>query len=168
MDWRSLFLTAEGRIGRRDFWIGFAMVMGATLVLNMIPVLGQIIGLLLLWPQICLHAKRLHDMGRTAWLMVFPFAIATGAMGMAMITAGASLFSAIQLRNAGSDAAALTTALSGLGAAGLVGSVSMLVGLAFLLWVGLSPGQSGLNRFGAEPSRGPLPAPPPAPPLVEP
>ncbi|MBO9670890.1 MAG: DUF805 domain-containing protein [Sphingobium sp.] len=39
---------------------------------------GNYAMLVLLYPAICLHARRLHDMGRTAWLLVIP-AIPTAA-----------------------------------------------------------------------------------------
>ncbi|MBO9582099.1 MAG: DUF805 domain-containing protein [Sphingobium sp.] len=39
---------------------------------------GDYAMLVLLYPAICLHARRLHDMGRTAWLLIIP-AIPTAA-----------------------------------------------------------------------------------------
>ena len=174
MDWKTLFLTADGRIGRRDFWIGFAVIFAAGVVANMVPVLGQIVGLLLIWPQVCIHAKRLHDMGKTAWLMLIPFAVMAVAMSVAIATVGVSLFSAAMLSHAGSDAAAAGTALAGLGAVWTACGLSMLVAVGFLLWVGLTPGQPGENRYGPAPvpaiipPSAPPPASPPASPIVEP
>ena len=178
MDWKTLFLTADGRIGRRDFWIGFAVIFAASVVANMVPVLGQIVGLLLIWPQVCIHAKRLHDMGRTAWLMLLPFAVMVVAMSVAVATVGVSLFSAAMLSHAGSDAAAAGTAMAGLGAVWGAAGLCMLVGVAFLLWVGLTPGQPGENVYGPEPvpaiippsapPPGSPPSSPPASPIVEP
>lgn len=167
MDWKFLFLTAEGRIGRRDFWIGFAILMAASIVLNILPVIGQIIGLLLIWPQVCIHAKRLHDMGRTAWLMLVPFGVTVLCGAMAMAIAGAGLFSAMILGAADAEHAAAGSALAGLGAASAIMSVAMFVGLAFLLWVGLTPSEPHENRYGAAPSPGPGAPPPPSNPIVE-
>lgn len=147
MDWKRLFLSAEGRVGRRDFWIGFAIIFVASIVLGAIPVIGQIIGLLLIWPQVCVHAKRLHDMGRTAWLILIPFVVTIAAMGFVAVTGGLALMGA-----AGED---YETAAGAGAASGLAILVAFLVGVGFLLWVGLSPGQAGPNRFGEEPARGP-------------
>lgn len=137
MDWKGIFLTAEGRMGRREFWIGFAMIFVASIVLGMIPILGQIIGLLLIWPQVCIHAKRLHDMNYTGWLMIIPFGVSCMAIVFAMMSGGL---------------AALTGEVSVMGAAMgmafLAFGFAALLGLAFLLWVGLTPGQVGENRFG--------------------
>lgn len=147
MDWKTLFLSADGRIGRKEFWIGFAILFAASVVLNMLPVIGQIIGLLLIWPQVCITAKRLHDMGRTGWLMLVPVAVAIVCSLIASLTVGASLFSAAILGSSGTDMAAAGSALAGVGAASAVMGVALLVYLAFLLWIGLTPSQEGMNRF---------------------
>ncbi|WP_374571799.1 DUF805 domain-containing protein [Phenylobacterium sp.] len=161
MDWKFLFLTAEGRIRRRDFWIGFLIVTVASVVLNILPVLGQIIGLLLIWPQVCLGAKRLHDMGRTAWLMLVPFAVAVVCMTLAVTIAGAGFVAALVLGASQAGHAAAGSALAGLGAASAIMSLAMFAGLGFLLWVGLTPTEPNENRYGPVP---PLPAGPDAPP----
>lgn len=162
MDWQTLFLKADGRIGRRDFWIGFLIIFVASIVLNMVPVLGQIAGLLLLWPQVCIHAKRLHDMGKTAWLMLIPLgvAIVCGIAGVA--TGGIAVLGSMAMSDGGSDSAAAAAALSGAGAFMAFMGLAMLVGIGFLLWVGLTPGQPGENQYGPPPKSLTSPAPPAA------
>jgi len=126
MDWRTLFLSPKGRIGARDFWIGFLIVMAASLVLNLLQTAGQVLGLVLLWPQVCIHAKRLHDMGRSAWLLLAP-------LGFALACAGAG--------------ALVGTRLAFEVCFGLVA----MFGVGFLLWVGLSSGDPAPNRYGEPP-----------------
>ncbi|HEY9235099.1 MULTISPECIES: DUF805 domain-containing protein [Phenylobacterium] len=138
MDWKTLFLTPEGRIGRRDFWIGFAIIFAAGVVAGVIPLLGPLIGFLLIYPQVCVHAKRLHDMGRTAWLMLIPGAVFLGAMIVATMMGGLAAMS-------GDFGAVHGAAMM---ATGLAFMLSFLVGLAFLLWIGLTASQPGENRFG--------------------
>jgi uncharacterized membrane protein YhaH (DUF805 family) len=151
MDWKTLFLTPEGRIGQRDFWIGFAIIFGAGLVLGMIPILGQLIGLLLIWPYIAVYAKRLHDFGKSGWLLMIPFGISCVAIVMAVMSGGAAIIGAGALGSQGDDAAAASAALAGMGVAfGFLG-LAFLVGLAFLLWVGLSKGDPAANRYGPPP-----------------
>lgn len=138
MDWKTLFLSGEGRIGRRDFWIGFLIIMAASFVLGFIPIIGAILGLVLIWPQVCIHAKRLHDMGRTAWLILIPMAVSLMAMIVVVAAGGVAALSG--------DASAVSGAAFGM--IGLALLVSLLVSLAFLAWVGLTPSQPGDNQFG--------------------
>src|SRR6187399_1393789 len=67
MDWKSLFFSAEGRIGRQAFWIGWLVLLGIQVVAGWIPVVGHALGLVALFCWVCLCTKRLHDMGRSGW-----------------------------------------------------------------------------------------------------
>ena len=149
MDWTTLFLAWRGRIGRREFWIGFLIVMLASVLFGSLPVIGQIAGLLLLWPQFCIHAKRLHDFGRSAWLMLVPVIVSL----VALVLAGVSMFT--EIADEGGVGPIDPTDLGQLmllfgPALGFLG-LALLVGLAFLLWVGLTPGDPRPNRFGPPP-----------------
>ncbi len=140
MDWSILFLSADGRIGRGRFCIGLACVMLASLVIQVIPVAGKWLGFLVLWPQVCIHAERLHDMGRTAWLMLAPLGVSCAAVAITVIAGGAAIFA-----SAPGAAPSLGPPLAPLG-------VAALVSLGFLLWVGLSCGAGEANRFGDPPA----------------
>ena len=132
MELKSLLLTPRGRIGRGAFWIGFAIVMVLSLVLNMIPgVVGHLLGFVLLWPQVCVHAKRLHDMGRTAWWMLVPAVV--------LLVCGAATY-VLAFSETGHGGSAATVPLA----------VAIVCGVGFLLWVGLTPVSSQSNRFGAQ------------------
>ena len=34
MDWKTLFFSAEGRIGRSTFWVGWLVLLGVNVVLG--------------------------------------------------------------------------------------------------------------------------------------
>ncbi len=125
MDWRALFLSPRGRISKRDFWIAFAMIMAASVALNLVKPVGQMLGLLLLWPQVCVNAKRLHDAGRTAWLLLIPAVVTLTCVAIALLTGGTVAETAF--------------------------AVAAATGLVFLLWVGLSAADLEHNRFGPPP-----------------
>ncbi len=132
MDLKILLLTPRGRIGRGPFWIGFAIVMVVSLVLNMIPgVVGHLLGIILLWPQVCIHAKRLHDMGRTAWWMLAPVLV--------LLVCGVATY-ALAFSETGGGVSAGVAPLA----------IAAVCGIGFLLWVGLTPGSSQTNRFGPQ------------------
>ena len=133
MDFGKLLLSPRGRIGRGRFWIGFLVIMAASLALNLIPgEIGRWLGFVLLWPQICINFKRLHDMGKSGWLLLIPAAVSIVCLALSFVL------------GSGAEAYPNQEALAPLAAAGAFS-------LAFLLWVGLSPGKPGANRFGPSP-----------------
>lgn len=143
MDWRYLFLDSKGRIGQKDFWIGFLILFVAGLVLGLIPVLGAIIGLILLYPQVCLFSKRLHDFGKTGWLYLAPIVLSVVLAGAMVAMSGAAFFTP------GGPGSMSPSAAAGLGGGILLMALLLLVvNLGFLLWVGLSKGDAGPNRYG--------------------
>ena len=154
MDWKSLFFSAEGRIGRGEFWIGWLVLLGVSVVTGWIPLIGMLISLVAIYCTVCIYAKRLHDMGKSGWLQVIPIAVGILAGGWAVMSIGAG--AAMSAMSGGSDEAVAAGALGGLGM-GLLGlAVAFLVWIGFLLWIGLTPGEPAANRFGAPPARSPM------------
>ena len=155
-DWQRLFLSADGRIGRQEYWIAFLMMLGASVVLRFIPFLGGILSLALIYPQVCVGSKRLHDMGRSGFLMLAPYGICVVAGILAAIFGGMAAMSGMF----SGHSAAVGAGLAGLGMAfGMLG-LGVLIAFGFVIWVGVTPGQVGENRYGPEPSTGPTPATP--------
>ncbi|MFN3859374.1 MAG: DUF805 domain-containing protein [Caulobacter sp.] len=146
MDWQALFLSPNGRIGRQNFWIGFAITFVAGMVVNSIPFLGFLLGILLIWPMIVLHAKRLHDIGHSAVLLLVPIGISVVLAVMAVIIGGGALFAASE-----GDMDTMDFFAGLLPAIGIM-ALAVLVEVAFLLWCGLTPGQPAENRFGPPPA----------------
>lgn len=141
MDFRQLFLTSQGRIGPRDFWIGFLILFVSGIVLGLIPFLGLIASIALIYPQVCIFSKRLHDFGKSGWLYLAPL-ILTVLLGVVMaVVGGASL----AMLSGEDDGAAIA------GAALAIGGLIVLLNFGFLLWVGLSRGDPGENRYGPPP-----------------
>lgn len=163
MDWKYLFFATDGRIGQKDFWIGLLILVGANLLAGLIPLIGWIAGLVLIWCGIALTAKRLHDFGKSGWLQVIPMAVCMVIWTIGVMMTGVGLFMSSLW---GADPALAVAGFASL--FGLFG-VTGLIGLAFLLWVGLSKGDTGPNQYGPPPlvsQFGPPPAdaPPPPPP----
>jgi uncharacterized membrane protein YhaH (DUF805 family) len=150
MDIQRLFLSANGRIGRGEFWTGFLILFVLGVVVHFIPGLGQILAILLLYPWVCLFSKRLHDMGKSGWLQLIPFAIWIVAVVLAIVMGGTAAIMAM----AGGSHAADAGALAGAGAAVMVMGAACLANLIFLLWVGLSASQAGDNAYGPPPAAG--------------
>ena len=146
MDWQKLFLSAQGRIGQKDFWIGFAILFVANLVLGMIPILGMLISLALIYPNVCVYAKRLHDFGKTGWLILAPIGI-TFLLGIiAGVVGGGAMMAAA---SSGGDSAGMAAMF---GSMGIFLLIIFIVNIAFLLWVGLTKGDPATNQYGPPPT----------------
>jgi uncharacterized membrane protein YhaH (DUF805 family) len=76
IDWRNLFLSAEGRCARTPFWIGVAALFSVLSIYDTVS--GRTLRLLTFWfvyPALlgsasCVLSKRLHDRGRSGWWAV--------------------------------------------------------------------------------------------------
>lgn len=148
-DFQSAMLSFNGRLRRSHFWIGFLIIFGANLVLNFIPFIGAVISLALIWPNLAISVKRLHDMGKTGWLVAIPYALsfALGIAAAVMMVAGIAASGMDESYYENNPMAALSMMGPAFGIFGII----MLVNLAFLLWVGITDSQKGENRFGPNP-----------------
>jgi uncharacterized membrane protein YhaH (DUF805 family) len=63
----SKYATFEGRARRSEFWYWFLFTFVLGLVVGWIPVVGWIVSLGLLCPNIAVEVRRLHDTGRSGW-----------------------------------------------------------------------------------------------------
>ena len=151
MDWKKLYLEANGRIGQKDFWIGWLILFVVGIVLGMVlagmPQISGIVGLLLIYPGVCLFSKRLHDFGKSGWLAAIPYGI-SGIVQVLGLLAAFGIATGM-----GSGNAAMTGgAMAGLAGLGLFFLCAFIVLIAFLLWVGLSKGDPGENQYGPPPT----------------
>lgn len=142
MNLRDLMLSTNGRLGRRDFAYSAVILAIGSAGISLLPVVGPIIGIALLWAWRALAAKRLHDMGRNHLL----------ASALMVANIGVSVGGLLLSFGAGSAALGLLT-LPLLGVFALVATIIGLMSLAFLLWLVATPSDSSANRFGktAEP-----------------
>jgi uncharacterized membrane protein YhaH (DUF805 family) len=142
----SLLWTPKGRIARGEFWLGFLIVMVASAVAGAIPVVGPLLGLGVLWPQLVIHIKRLHDIGWTGWLLLFPFSVTATCMTLIVLNGGAALLTTPpQHLPALIASPAMHTPL-------IFFEIAFAVEFAFLLWVGITKGEAAANRFGPAPA----------------
>jgi uncharacterized membrane protein YhaH (DUF805 family) len=126
MNYQSLFANPAGRTSRGRF-------VGALIVLLLVAAFyyflvkagrnGEWVLFTLLYPAFVLHARRLHDMGRTAWLLIIPGALFAAAIWLLMISGDARLGGPVTLS-------------------------ALAVSAAAALWGLIGKGQADANRFG--------------------
>ncbi len=90
MDYSQLFLSFNGRINRQPFWIGILILIGISIVLQIViyTILGPeagaiasgILGLLFIYPALAVYAKRCHDRDKSAWWLLLLLVPLVGAI----------------------------------------------------------------------------------------
>ncbi|CAN5165558.1 DUF805 domain-containing protein [soil metagenome] len=126
IDWRDLFLSADGRLARTPFLIGAAILLvpfafyQAVDSLTFHIVTGWLVYPLLIYCGVCVLSKRLHDRGRSGW---FALPIVLGLIATAPWPN--SFFDFLW----------------------------MLVIVWAAVELGVLPGEQGANRFGVNPLR---------------
>ena len=146
-DWQKLLFSFEGRTRRSHFWIGWLICLGIGVVAGWIPLIGFVISIALIWPNLAITVKRLHDMGMSGWIAVVPIVANIVGVIMIFMSVGASIFmNAAALEN--EDPAAIMALIGPM--FGILG-ILFLVNFGFLLWVGLYDSKPGSNKYGANP-----------------
>lgn len=145
MTFATLFLSPHGRIGRKPYWIGLIILLIAQVIALFLPVVGQIIGLLLIYPAVCVYGKRLHDLGRGMWWL----GVVIAATVFALIAIFAVAVRPMLAVSGGphDEIAMLNAFAAAPGVAPLL-LITVAINLGFVLWLGVAPGQKGDNRFG--------------------
>ncbi|MGH1558560.1 DUF805 domain-containing protein [Caulobacter segnis] len=114
---------------------------------NAVPVIGHVVALALIYPSVCIHSKRLHDMGQTGWWQLLPWVLGPVLVFGAVASVGVSAL--MTAFNGGEPSAALFATIGGLAMSIFI---AFAIWLAFTLWVGCSSGQAGDNQYGAPPT----------------
>jgi uncharacterized membrane protein YhaH (DUF805 family) len=155
MNWGSLFFSAEGRVGQKDFWLAAALLFVFGVVAHAAIGIGTLLWLLSTYCWICIYSKRLHDIGRSGWLQIVPWVLGWLLLGAGFFMGLGSLFGLLF--------SGLPHFLGGMVVGGVAFGLGLLflsglMHLLFLLWLGLTPGQIGPNRYGPEPGAPPFPS----------
>jgi uncharacterized membrane protein YhaH (DUF805 family) len=125
MRYESLFVDAGGRTPRGLFLGALIplLLAGAFYHLWVLGKPGQFAGLVLFFPAFVLHARRLHDMGRSTWPLALPL----------IAVAAAAWFHILRPEDA---------------AARPVIYAAIAICAAFMLWGLVGRSEAGSNRYG--------------------
>lgn len=131
------YATFSGRARRSEYWWWFLFqcLMG---LLSLIPILGWIIAVALILPNLAINVRRLHDVGRTGWWLLAPYGFSL--LGGILLGAGAL----VGLGGHGSSGG--ITAV--IGAIALLGGI--ITGIMLFIW-DLSDSKPETNQYGPSP-----------------
>ncbi|WP_312812079.1 DUF805 domain-containing protein [Brevundimonas sp.] len=146
-DFKSAMLSYTGRMRRQHFWISVLIIFGISLLTSWIPLLGGLIGLALIYPNVCITIKRLHDMGKSGWFTLVPYVGGLIAI-IVMFIGGAGAFVTAAMTGGDPNPVALMGAL---GAVSIGSLIAIITSLGFLLWIGITDSQPGTNQYGPNP-----------------
>lgn len=146
-DWQKVLFSFEGRIRRSHFWIGWLICLGLGVVAGWIPFLGILLSIALIWPNLAIAVKRLHDMGQSGWLAAIPWVANIIGVIFIVMSVGASIFMNMDALENEDPAAVWALFAPMLGG----WAILFLINLGFLLWIGLSDSKPGPNKYGPNP-----------------
>jgi len=138
MDWVYLLSSFEGRISRKTFWIGIAVLIASELAGYLIAQalqgdrLSAIVDLAFVYPEFAIAAKRAHDRDLPIWILIVFFG------GGAVL----DLLTVLEL-SGGNDRPSLMSLMIA------VPFTVLLV--ALLIELGFRRGTIGLNQYGPDP-----------------
>jgi uncharacterized membrane protein YhaH (DUF805 family) len=127
MSFETLYANPTGRTSRADF-VGALITLLAAAAFYVLLVKagrnGEWVLVTLLFPAMVLHARRLHDLGQTAWLLLVPGALIAAAVALHMTGRKPELQPAVAL-------------------------AALVVSAGFVVWGLVGEGQGDANRFGS-------------------
>jgi uncharacterized membrane protein YhaH (DUF805 family) len=142
-----VFAYLKGRSGRAEFWIGIALLFAVGIGLTLFQIAGASAVTTFLW--IILWARRLHDLGKSGWIILIPVGL------MLLASFGAFAFGGDELVQAMRAAQANSGQISERGARLLLAFAGVVVVIqgGFTIWLGSKSGEPGSNRFGPPPGK---------------
>jgi len=144
MDFSYLYLSTEGRIGRKMWWIGHIILAAIVIVISLIvnalfgplSIMTRLINLILIlalaFPAYAVSAKRFQDRDKNGVL--------------AAILIGISIFSSL-LQLFGLTGSPIAPNALGM----ILGLATLVIGIWYLIELGILRGTIGDNQYGPDP-----------------
>jgi uncharacterized membrane protein YhaH (DUF805 family) len=141
-----MFSYLQGRSGRKEYWIGVALLLAVGVGLAYANVGGAGAATTFLW--ILVWNRRLHDIGQSGWVILIPLGLIIVAAVVGVALGGGEILNAFQYSEKGSGP------VTERGAWLFVGLVLVLIAIqfGFTIWLGVKKGDPGANLFGRPPA----------------
>ena len=125
MTYDSTFAIPSGRTSRGGFVVALIILLAvaAFYYFRVKGTTGPWCLVMLVFPALVLHARRLHDMGQTAWLLLAPLALIVATVWIHMFGHEGQLYGPLCV-------------------------ASVVVSVGFMLWGLIGKGKTESNKFG--------------------
>ena len=146
-DFAKAMFSFNGRLRRSHYWLSWAILFGAGLLITIIPFIGVIGLILMTWPNLAKDVKRLHDMGRSGWWVAIPYGagvVGYIAFAAVLVAALAGHLEPLAIMHVYGD-------FAGLGPMIGITAIVFVFQISFWLWFGLQDSQKGDNQWGPNP-----------------
>lgn len=131
------YVTFSGRARRSEYWWWFLFTILMS-ILALIPIIGWIIPLAIILPNLAVSVRRLHDVGRTGWWLLAPYGFAL--LGGLLLGAGALVGF-----GGHSSSGGITAVIGGIALLG-----AFVSGIMLFIW-SLSDSKPETNQYGPSP-----------------
>lgn len=141
----SKYATFQGRAARPEFWwwtLFWVLLISAVAAISYS--LYVVITLALFLPGLAVSVRRLHDVGRSGWFLLFPVSLGAIALIVSRTAGLHRLYSASGGTMVANNASGLLVA------AGIFGVMGFVAELVLLVWF-CQKGHAGPNRYGEAP-----------------
>ena len=149
MNWGHLLFSPNGRLSKRHYWFGILIIFFGNILAGLLPIIGGLMSLALIWVGVAVYGKRLHDVGKSAWLHAVPW-----GLSLLLTIIGIALFGATLLdlglsgRLEDPQAEEIISILTASGGLLLMLTISTLVWVGYTLWLGFKAPEPGDNAYG--------------------
>ena len=142
-----MFAYLNGRSSRGEYWIGIALLLLVGVGLALANISGASAATTFLW--ILIWARRLHDIGKSGWVILIPMGLMIAVSIAAFALGGDELVNVMRYTQTNSGEISERGAYLFLAFVGVL----LLVQGGFTIWLGVKAGEPGSNRFGPPPGK---------------
>jgi uncharacterized membrane protein YhaH (DUF805 family) len=142
-----VFAYLNGRSSRGEYWIGIGLLLLVGVGLALANISGAGAVTTFLW--ILIWSRRLHDIGKSGWVILIPMALMIAVSAAAFALGGDELVKVMRYTQTNGGEISERGAQLFLAFVGVV----LLIQGGFTVWLGTRAGEPQSNRFGPPPGK---------------
>lgn len=158
LSFAGVLFGPNGRITQKQFWMGAGAVLLVNIALNYIGVFGILVWGLMVYVGFCVYAKRLHDIGKSAWvhaivwLVVSIIAIGSMVLSWGAVEILAESIGPGTIPTEEDIMEIMPELMSEMVPLSVGYGINLVIWLAYTIWLGIGHSQKFDNRYGRGPA----------------